>query len=253
MFDTDAIDDEFEKWAAKKDLAETQKIEFDMWQTWKDGGQDPNDLRPLLQSFKPLIRNKSNSWANRADLPPAAVHAEFNKQFVNALKTYNPTKGAGLSTWVTNRLQKAQRWVSKYQDPMRIQENRYYKTGEWDNAMATLDEQFGREPTTREMAEHLGWSEAEAGRMEAEKRKSLYSSGFEGYDPTSIMPSREAEKLRLIRYDLSPEELQVFDYTVGANGKPQLRPGEIAKQLGMSPSKVTRIRNSITKKLEDYD
>jgi len=245
---------ELEKEAArKKDLAATKKFEFDQWTKWKDGGQKPDDLRPLLKSFKPLIRSKANSWASRADLPPAAVHAEFNKQFVNALKTYNPNKGTALGSWVTTNLQKAQRWVSQYQDPTRIQENRYYKAGEWDNALATLDDMLGREPSTREMAEFLGWSEAEAGRMESEKRKSLYSSGFEGYDPTSIMPSREAEKLRLIRYDLSPEELQVFDYTVGANGKQQMRPGEIAKKLRMSPSKVTRIRNAIAKKLDGYE
>ena len=244
---------ELEKIAARKDLAATKKFEFEQWKKWRDGGQKPEDLQPLLKSAKPLIRHKSNSWASRADLPPAAVHAEFNKQFVNALKTYNPEKGTQLSSWVTTNLQKAQRWVSQYQDPTRIQENRYYKAGEWDNALATLDDTLGREPNTREMAEFLGWSEAEAGRMESEKRKSLYSSGFEGYDPTSIMPSRESEKLRLIRYDLSPEELQVFDYTVGSNGKQQMRPGEIAKKLKMSPSKVTRIRNSIAKKLDGYE
>ena len=246
---------ELEKDAArkKKDLSATKQFEFDQWKKWTEGGQKPDDLRPLLSSFKPLIRSRANSWARRADLPPAAVHAEFNKQFVNALKTYNPEKGTQLGSWVTTNLQKAQRWVTQYQDPMRVQENRYYKMGAWDNAFATLDEQLNREPTTREMAEFLGWSEAEAGRMESEKRKTLYSSGFEGYDPTTIMPSRESEKLRLIRYELSGDDLNVFDYTVGANGKPQLRPGEIAKKLNISPSKVSRIRSSIARRLEEYE
>lgn len=247
-------DSELEKWAAKrkKDLAETQKREFEMWQQWKEGGEKPNDLRPLLKSFKPMVRSRANHWARRAELPPESVHAEFNRQFVNALKTYDPNKGAALGSWVTGTLRKAQRWVSQHQDPTRVQEHRYYKMGEWDNALATLDDRLGREPSTREMAEYLGWSEAEAGRMESEKRKSLYSSGFGGFDPTVVMPSREAEILRLIRYELSPEELQVCDYTVGTHGKPKLRPGEIAKKLNMSPSKVTRIRNSIAGKIRKY-
>jgi DNA-binding MarR family transcriptional regulator len=46
--------------------------------------------------------------------------------------------------------------------------------------------------------------------------------------------------------------MQVHDYTRGLNGKPQLRPGEIARKLNMSPSKVTRIRNSISKKIEEH-
>ena len=247
---------ELEKDAARRqkaDLPATKKFEFDQWQKWRDGGQKPEDLRPLLQSFKPLFRSRANSWARRADLPPAAVHAEFNKQFVNALRTYNPEKGTQLGSWVTTNLQKAQRWVTQYQDPMRVQENRYYKMGAWDNAMATLDEQLNREPTTREMAELLGWSEAEAGRMESEKRGLRYASLFEGYDPTTIMPSRESEKLRLIRYELSGDDLNVFDYTVGTHGKPQLRPGEIARKLNISPSKVSRIRSSIATRLEEYE
>lgn len=245
-------DPELEKWAAARDLSETKKHEIELWQTWKDGGEKPDDLRPLLKSFKPLIRSRANFWANRVELPPAAVHFEFNRQFVDALKSYDPNKGTQLGSWVTTRLQKAQRWVAQRQDPIRTQERRYYKVGEWENAYATLDDQLGREPTTREMAEHLGWSEAEAGRMESEKRKSLYASGF-GFDPTSITPSREAEKLKLVRFELSPEELQVFDYTVGTYGKPQLKPGEIAKTLNLSPSKVTRIKNAIAAKLEKYE
>jgi len=255
LIDQAVVDDpELEKWAGRrrKDLAEIQRQELNMWKTWKDGGEKPEDLRPLLQSFKPYIRSKANSWSKRADMPPEAVHMEFTNQAVNAFKTYNPEKGTQLGSWVTTNLQKAQRWVSTYQDPTRVQETRYYKMGQWDNVFANLDDQLGREPTTREMAEALGWSEAEAGRMEAEKRKSLYTSKFEGYDPTSIMPSREAEVLKLVRYELGPQELQVYDYTLGTNGKPQLRPGEIAKELNMNPSKVTRIRNTITGKIDDY-
>jgi DNA-directed RNA polymerase specialized sigma subunit len=245
--------DEEEKTAAKDDLSTTKQKEIDLWNHWKENGEQPDHLRPLLHSLRPVIRGQANFWASRADLPPEAVHAEFTNQAVRALQTYNPDKGAALGSWVRTNLRKAQRWVSQYQDPTRIQENRYYKTGAWDNAVATLDDQLGREPTTRELSEHLGWSEAEAGRMEAEKRKSGFSTGFEGYDQTSIMPSRESEKLRLVRYELGPNELQVFDYTVGANGKPQLRPGEIAKKLSMSPSKVTRIRTAIAKKLNEYE
>jgi hypothetical protein len=237
-----------------KDLSEIKAQDFELWQKWKAGGEQPEDLRPLLKNFRNMIRGKANFWASRADLPPASVHAEFNLQFVNALKSYNPNKGAALGTHVTNRLKKAQRWVSQNQDPIRAQEKRYYDMGRWDNTFATLSDQLGREPTTREMAENMGYSEAEAGRMEREKRKALYSSGFEGYDPTQIMPSAEGERLKLVRYELiDPTELSVFDYTVGTYGKPQLKPSEIAKKLGISPSKVTRIRQKIAGKLEEYE
>lgn len=240
------------KEASKKDLTETKRQDIELWKKWKEGGQAPNDLRPLLKNFRGLIRSKSNRWAQNTDLPAAAVHAEFNKQFVNALRTYDPNKGTKLGSWVTTNLKKAQRWASTYQNPARVQETRYYKIGEFDNTVAQLDEQLGREPTNLELAEALKWSEEEVTRMQKEKRPTLYSSAFEGYDPTTIVPSRESEVLRLIRFELSPEELLVYEYTGGYGGKPKLRPGQIAKKLNMSPSKITRIRNSIANKMKKY-
>lgn len=239
--------------ASPTDLKETQRKELELWKKWKDNGQKPEDLKPLMQSFRPVIRTQANLLANRADLPPAAVHAEFQKQFVKAVQTYDPSKGTQLGSWVHTNLKrgKAQRWVSTYQDPLRVQENRYYKTGIWDNAFANLKDQLGREPTTREMSEELGWSESEAGRMESEKRKTFFG-GSEGFDPVSVVPSKESDALKMVRYTLTPDELQVFDHLGGYYGKPQLRPGEIAKKFGYSPSKVSRIKNSITKKLEEY-
>lgn len=238
----------------KTDRVELRAQDYELWRQWNNNGQKPNDLRPLLNNFRGMIRGKANFWASRADMPPEAVHAEFNRQFVNALKTYNPEKGAALGTWVTNRLRKAQRWVTEHQDPTRTQEARYYEMGRWDNTYATLSDQLNREPTTREMAEHMGWSENEAGRMEREKRKALWSSRFEGYDPTNIMPSVEGERLKLARYELhDPTDLAVYDYTIGAYGKPQLRPNQIAKQLKISPSKVTRIRQKIAGILGEYE
>lgn len=244
------------KEAARKkvDRAALRAQDLQLWHQWKQGGEKPEDLRPLLKNFRNMVRGEANRWASRADMPAEAVHAEFNRQFVNALKTYNPDKGANVGTWVGTRLKKANRWVTEHQDPTRTQEARYYKMGAWDNAFATLSDRLNREPTTREMSEQMGWSEAEAGRMEKEKRKTLWSSRFEGYDPTQIMPSTEGERLKLARYELhDPTDLAVYDYTIGAFGKPQLRPNQIAKQLKISPSKVTRIRQKIAGILGEYE
>jgi hypothetical protein len=80
---------------------ESKEKDFELWKTWKESGEDPNLFRPLLQQFRGLIRNKADRWARNVDLPPAVVHAEFNNQFLNAARTYDPHKGAALGTWVT--------------------------------------------------------------------------------------------------------------------------------------------------------
>lgn len=254
MFDLDLIDSFCKEAMGRiEDLSKIQAKELGMWKEWKAGGEEPAGLQPLLRSFRPMIRQKANMFANNVDLPPAAVHAEFQQAAINAFKGYNPDKGAALGTWVNINLQKAQRWVAKYQNPARIQESRQYRIGEFQNATATLDNRLGRPPTVEELSEHLGWAPNTIRLLSSEIRKAHPSSGYEerGYDPTSVMPSAESEKLKLVKYELTPEETQVYEYTIG-DGKPALKPGEIAQKLGWSPSKVSRIRNSIVAKMEKY-
>lgn len=225
--------------------------DLQLWQQWKQGGEKPEDLRPLLGNFRGMIRRQSNQYARNVELPPNSIHAEFTKQAVNAFRTYDPGKGASLGTWVTTNIIKGKRWVSTYQNPARIGEHRIYKTGAFNAAKSQLDERLGREPTKEELAEYLQWSPREVGRMNAELRKAHIESSYEG-DPTTIVPSIEAERLQLVKHELNPEQKLVYEYTLGDGGKPQLKPGQIAQKLGISPSKVTRIRNDIYNRVVDF-
>jgi len=234
------------------DLGQVKQRELELWKNWNAGGQKPEDLRPLLRSFKPLIRKQANQWVSTGDvdIPPEAVYAEFNKQFVKALQTYDPDKGQ-LGSWVTGNLRKAKRWMATYRHPARMGESRFYMTGQYDRAKAYLNDQLGREPSTIEIADYMQQPVAEIGRLEMEKRKSLPSGGWE-FDPTTISPSKEAEALRLAMYEMTPQEQLVAEYTLGMNGKPTLKAGEIAVKLGVSASKVSHIRAAITDKLSKY-
>jgi len=233
---------------SKTDLAQK---DFQLWQQWKDGGEKPEDLRPLLNNFRGVIRSQSNRWANNVEVPPAVVHAEFNKQAINAFRRYDPNKGTQLNTWVQKNLIKAQRFVTSIQNTARISEKRVYKIGELQRAESALDDMLGRPATTQEVADHLGWSEKEVMQVSSDNRKDLIESAFEG-DPTTIMPSRTSEVLRLVKHDLTPEEQLVYEYTLGVGGKPRLTPGQIARKLNMSSSKVTRVRDNIYKKVQEF-
>jgi len=253
------VDDwfDFEKVSADI-LRKRQRFEIEQWQKWKKSGEKPSELRPLLQSMRPLIKGQVNVFKGRVrDIPPAAIEAEFNKHAMTAFRTYDPNRGAKLSTHVRNQLQKAKRYVATHQNVAYIPEHRVWKIGEFQTAQGELSEKFGREPTNQEMSEHLRWSPNEVSRMSRELRRDLPTSGFvspEGgsVDPYSMMPSREREVLNLIEYELSPEEKLVFDYTYGRHGKPQMQPGQIASRLHFSPSKVSRLRKSITGKMQRH-
>lgn len=235
-----------------KEGARDYTKDFDLWKDWKDSGEDPDKLRPLLHQFKGMIRKESNPWKN-VDIPPVVVDAEFNKQFLHAARTYNPNKGK-LKTWVGHNLRRAGRFMKTYQNPARIVEGRSgAQRGKFNNAVAVLSQRYDRDPTTTELSEYLGWSPPEVERATAESRRALYTSSYsQGYDPASHMPSRATEIMRFMPAELSDEETLVWEYLLGEGGKPQLNQTQIAQRMGVSPSKVTRLKKSIEAKIKKH-
>ena len=223
-----------------------------MWQRWQQGGRRPEDLKPLLDSIRPLIHSQANIYAQHLrDVPPAAVRAEFLNQAVKGLETYDPNYGTKISTHLRNHLDKAKRFITSYQNPARIPETRVYKIGQFQRAETELDERLGRPPTQHELADHLKWSPRQVGMMQREVRKA-YATGQSEMDPVGFTPSRQQEVLRLLPYDLTPDEKQVFEYLYGVGGKPKLGPGDIAQRLGMSAPKVSRLKSAIAQKYTKY-
>ena len=234
------------------DLLNRQQREMEMWQQWKQNGQQKKDLQPLLNSLKGFISHKANVYANNVrDIPPAAIRAEFTNHAVKALETYDPNRGAKLTTHLGHQLNRAKRFVTTYQNPGRIPETRIYRISELSNAEQRLDEQLGRAPTQLELADKLKWSPRQVDLLQREVRKALPTGSFES-DPSSVVPSRQKEVLRLLPYELSNEERQVFEYLYGVGGKPVLGPGAIAQRLGMSAPKVSRLKKSIGEKYSKY-
>lgn len=240
-----------EKYASEQDR---RKKDLELWKQWDASGRKPEKLKPLLNSFRGLINSESSKFKGSVPLPPASIDAEFKKQFVNSIHSYNPNLGVPLHSHVyRSGFSKAKRFIATYQNPIRVPENRIFgKLAEFKRERARLADILDREPTSLELSDHLKWPLAEVERMEQELVSVVPSSVFET-DPTSMESGREAEVMKLIRYELTPEEQLVYDYTFGEGGKPRIdRAGEIARRLNMTPSKVSRIRKRITDKIQRY-
>jgi DNA-directed RNA polymerase specialized sigma subunit len=231
------------------DLRKTQQKEFELWQQWNTSGRTPDLLQPLHNSFKPIINQHVRKWSG-ADVPNSAIYHEMNKQFVNAVKTYDPNKGTQLGTWVTKNLSKAGRFVKNYQNLGHIPEAQISKIRAYDKAKEELTSKLGHEPDTRTIAEFMKEPVKRIAQLEKERREDLSASRFQS-DPAQILVPKELEALTLIQYDLPSEERLVYEYTFGMNGKPMLKPGEISSKTGLHPSKVSRIRKKLQGKVRE--
>jgi len=226
--------------------------EIEMWRTWDQNGRQPEHLRPLVQSLQPLVKNRSRIFEHKVrDIPPQAIQAEFQTQLVKALETFDPNKGK-LGTWVGGRLINANRFITTYQNPARIVETRIPKITEMKNAEDHLTQKLGRPPTSHEIADRMKTRVETVQTLQKELRKAMPTGAFGLADPTFITPSRTKEVMRLLPYDLTPEENSVFEHVYGVGGKKPLGTGAMAKQLGMSAPKISRLKKSIADKWKKY-
>jgi len=257
-------EDILHKLAAKRPgLSARRQAEMELWNQWKASGEDPVKLEPLVASFQNLAQSQVRKFSGRVPLPTPVIEAEVNQQLLNAFRTYDPNyvgkksgKPAALSTHVYGLLRKSGRFIKKYQNVGAIPEKRINKITEYKGALSQLSEDFGREPTSMEISDKLQWAPAEVNRMQLEMRRDLLTSGYEGAvelsNPSSMIPPKDLEIIRLIKYELAPREYTVLEYSLGLNGKPTLGTGEIARRIGVSAPTVSRIKNKVEKKFREY-
>ena len=233
----------------------TRQNELEMWKKWKESNHNPTHLKPLSDSMKNLVFSHVNKWKS-VNIPTRLIQADAEKHMVEALKDYNPNMGASLSTHVSQRLHRIERFVTTHQNVGRVVESRAGKKfGEFKTARNLFVEEYSREPTPQELAERMSLeykrsvSVNDAKAFMKEDRRDLSAS--DEADFTFEAPSNRM-LLMMLPAELSPEENQVYERLFGLNGCRKLDKGEIARQLRIHPSKVSRIIGSIRTKLEKY-
>jgi len=240
-----------EKDRIEKEATSRSEKDLELWQRWDQNGRQAEDLDPLMKQLTPLIRKQTNIYSGHVNIPKPAVEAEFQIQAINALHKYDPKKAA-LNTFLTHQLKKGKRFISTYQNIGRISETRIYKINEFQNTRDLLADKLRRDPSAHEIADEMKWPVRQVTAMEQEIRRDVPTSTLITGGMEEIRPSKEGEVLRLLQYDLDPEEKLVYEYLLGENGKPQLKPGAIATKMNINPSKVSRIKASIAAKARRY-
>ena len=237
--------------AAGPERAGRRQQELVLWQQWKQSNHAPEHLDPLLSSLQPLMTQHVNRYAGNVPVSRPALEGEVTRLTVRALKSYSPTRGAQLSTYVTGQLKGLNRFVTQHQNVSRITEDRSQKIGRYQRANTALTESLGRPPTAEEVADEMKVSVRTVNRLAQEMRADLLGSGSE-HDPFLDEEPRSREILRLMYpYAFSLDEQKVFEYLLGLNGRTkELKTGKIAKTLGWSDSKVRQTRAAIANKVK---
>lgn len=233
--------------------------ELSMWQTWKDSGYKEKHLQPLMTSLEPAIKFHVNKW-KAANVPDHLITIRAKQIAVDSLKSYTPTAGHGgkvasPGSWVQQNLNQLQRFIVTNQNVGRVQETRAGKNKRiFDEAQQYLREIYGREPSITELAEDMT---TKLGKPVTEKQVRMYVREQRRDNTVSdenftYTPTATRMLIKLLPQELTPLENQVFERMYGLNGIRQMKPGEIAKDLRIDNSRVSRIKNKISEKAQEY-
>ena len=226
------------------------------WKAWK---ADPNDetMAAAINVLKPMIVKRVNQFAT-APVPKAALTMAATRHAAEAIRSYDPSRGATLATHAFQRIQKVNMTVHKYQNVGRIPSHRIESIGDFKRAEEELQEEIGLRPKPEQILARLKdsstkqWSLNEIKRIQSELHPDLIGSKNLELDllPQRVSP-RELDVARFLADEIEDKELRlVYEYSLGINGKPKLTAGEIAKKLKKNPPWVSRQRNAIDEMLQ---
>lgn len=223
--------------------------EIEMWKRWNAGGRKKKDLEPLLNSLDNFIDREARQRTSGVggSIPYAAMKSELRNAALKGLESYDPDKGAKLTTHVKNNFMRATGFVAAnrnaggYTPKHRVDKYQYFQ-----NAKNELEETLGRPPTAEELATAApDMKKTEIKRMLKEIRPEVYSGmGTEFQDGATLDAAKQ--RLRLYRSRLSEQEQRAADALFSGKYKTN---AQAAKALGMSPVQLSKIKARIDEKI----
>ena len=229
--------------------AQFSDTDLTVWQEYKRNPSSVNKEK-LLRRFDGVINNQVNKWAG-----PVSRDVLLNEARLlagKAFDTFNPAAGASLATYLTNQLLPLSRVVYTYQNTVRMPENVTQKIRTFNLANNTLKVSLGREPTTDELHNELGWSASDITRIRDYNKRDLLESGpaVTGDFYTADRDDEDDMILGGIYFELSPEEKKLFEYTTGYNGAKILSNPEIMQRMNVTQAQLSYKKVQLRKKIE---
>lgn len=208
---------------------------------------DTAALNELIERHNDLLQRKAGVFA-RAPIPNSVVHAQAIKLMRIAVDRYQPGQ-VRFRTFLESTV-RLNRFVTSNKGAARIPEHRALLIRRYLATKEVLRSEKDREPSNTEVAEALRWSVTDVDRLErAVNRRELAASSMQ-FDQISSQTDRFKETAEFLYFGLSAEEQLVFDYSLGAHGKPRIRSvKEMSAKTGISTDKIYEIKRRIARKL----
>jgi DNA-directed RNA polymerase specialized sigma subunit len=226
-------------------MQERKEKDLELWEKWRRTNS-PKDLEDLLRSLQPLIYRETQKW--QSSIPAAALESKARLLTVEALKSYDPNRGAAIATHISSRLRKLSRTAYPQQNVARLPENKQLLYSTFNIAKTKLEEETGRDPTHEELADELGWTPKKVWDFERSfgRRELVESEGaFLDFDNSSGSVLTD-----FFYRDLPPSDKLLFEDITGYGGKAVLKTEALLKKHRITQGQLSYKKRQFADKLK---
>ena len=220
---------------------------YDAWSRTKS----PEDTKNLLNALDPQIMSALKSFS-----PGMEESLKLKAQILtmDAIKTYDPSKGMHLKSYVYQRLQPIQRVYGQRNNPIKVPERQVLDS----MALAKYENEFrdkwDRDPSASELADLSGMSIKQITRIRTNKAVVSETNTIDPESGNAMVSKKEDPQevwSHYVYYSLDPIDQRIYEMVTGFGGSKIYKKGEIAVKLKLTPAAVSQRINKIAAKLQE--
>lgn len=166
----------------------------------------------------------------------------------DAVKTYDPTKGTQLGSWVSGQLQSLRRFKRENTGPVRVPERAQLDAWHLEKTRRTYLDNHGVDPDVKQLADASHLSVKRISDVRKSTRPVVSQDAIADVEQNSVDFMDEA--LEYVYGESDATDRQIIERLTGYGGTPQMAKHLIAQHLGVSPSQITRRSERIAQKLQ---
>ena len=213
--------------------------------------QSPEDTKNLLNVLEPQITSALRSFSPGME---DSLKLKAQVLTMDAIKTYDPTKGMHLKSYVYQRLQPIQRIYGQRSNPVKVPERHVLEAMSLAKYENEFRDKWDRDPSVSELADISG---IPIKRITQIRRNKASVSETNTIDPESgnAMVTQKDDPQEVwshyVYYSLDPTDQRIYEMVTGFGGSPIYKKAEIAKILKITPAAISQRVNKIAAKLQE--
>lgn len=232
---------------AEEQLEQERKKE--PYEQWK-ADPTPANLHACTKSLQPTIDSVVASMGASGN---PQVLAKARVMAAKAIKSYDPSQGASLPTWVSSQLRALAREIRKSDNVLSVPEKVQLDAYAIKRAELDLTDELGREPSMQELADRSHLSIRRIRDVNKKLHPVAQEGAFQDGGDTFLKGNDvdfSQDALDYVYNDSDLLDQLILEATTGYNGKPALSNAELMKKFSLTPVQLTRRKQRLSLRIK---